>query len=744
MLLFPLAENRPEVRYAWSGPAVLILSPDGSIGTDPLTGFFFRQTRFLSELRLEVHGERPFRCSIARTTADMLELTYVYPEVERGGGGGSGSGRSGERNGISYRGLDLHVRWLVRPASVTVRVRVTNRWQDGVLRIPLAWRIGADFATIDEAQFATREQSAAVSARPQRNGVAFRYEHPALPFETQVITEGGDWRYADGRLTTDAQLPRQQPQEFTLVARAVDFDHPITAEGEVQREERRRSWRTVSAALHAPGETPLIEITNRALDDLGSLALLDGADDEWLTPAAGVPLYLTLWGRDALTAAWQAGLFDGGTMLRDVLSCLERTQGRVVDPERDEEPGRIINQQKTDALSRIGRTPFQRYYADFASPFMFIIGLGYLYVLTGDNALVKQYWPAALRVLDWARQYGDRDGDGYLEYLTRSAAGPTHQGWKDSENAVVDHRGEPVAPPIAPCEIQGYYHVSLQYMALLAVAVGDRKRALELWRQAAELKERFNRDFWLDDDGYVAFGLDAEKRPIRALTSNGAHCLPTGIVRSDHIPRLVRRLFEPDLFSGWGIRTLSSRNPAYNPLDYHLGSVWPVENATILFGLRRYGFNERALQLTRALYDLSRLWPGGRIPECVGGYSRDELGHPGTYPRANAPQTWNQSVYVIMVQSLLGLVPYAPLRLLLVDPVLPPWLPEVTVKRLRIGAATLTLRFQRDASGESHFEVVEQNGALRIIRQPWVESFSADLWQRASGVFESVLSPGGG
>jgi glycogen debranching enzyme len=221
------------------------------------------------------------------------------------------------------------------------------------------------------------------------------------------------------------------------------------------------------------------------------------------------------------------------------------------------------------------------------------------------------------------------------------------------------------------------------------------------------LKERFNRDFWLDDDGYVAFGLDAEKRPIRALTSNGAHCLPTGIVRSDHIPRLVRRLFEPDLFSGWGIRTLSSRNPAYNPLDYHLGSVWPVENATILFGLRRYGFNER------------------------------------TYPRANAPQTWNQSVFVIMVQSLLGLVPYAPLRLLLVDPVLPPWLPEITVKRLRIGGATLTLRFQRDASGDSHFEVVEQNGALRIMRQSWVESFSADLWQRASGVFESVLSRGG-
>ncbi|MGH7444580.1 MAG: amylo-alpha-1,6-glucosidase, partial [Longimicrobiales bacterium] len=467
---------------------------------------------------------------------------------------------------------------------------------------------------------------------------------------------------------------------------------------------------------------------------------LEGPEDEWLTPGAGVPLYQTLWGRDALTASWQGGLIDGGAMLGDVLTRLARLQGAVVDPERDEEPGRIINQAKTDPLSRLGRSGFDRNYADVASPFMFIIGLGYHYVLTGDKRHLASRYDAAVRVLEWAERYGDRDGDGYIEYLTRSPNGPRHQGWKDSENAIVYEDGSPVEPPIAPCEIQGYWHISLQYMAVLSAAMGERRRGVDLWRRAAALKARFNRDFWMDDEGFIAFGLDAGKRQIRALTSNAGQCLPTGIVSSEHVPRLIRRLFEPDLFSGWGIRTLSSGNPAYNPLDYHLGAVWPVENATILFGIRRYGFDDRALQLTRALYDLARLWPLGRTPECVGGYSRDELAHPGAYPRANRPQAWNQSAWPILMQCLLGLVPYAPLRLLFVDPILPPWLPELTLKGLRVGEATVTLHFRRDERGASHHDVVEQQGRLRVIRQPWLESFSADSWERLGGLMRTVVS----
>jgi glycogen debranching enzyme len=241
-----------------------------------------------------------------------------------------------------------------------------------------------------------------------------------------------------------------------------------------------------------------------------------------------------------------------------------------------------------------------------------------------------------------------------------------------------------------------------------------------------------------DDEGYIAFGLDSDKQQIRSLTSNAAQCLATGIVSEEHVPRLVRKMFEPELFSGWGIRTLSTRNPAYHPLDYHLGNVWPVENGTVLFGLRRYGLNDRALQLARALYDLGRLWPGGRIPECAGGYARDEHAHPGAYPRANVPQAWNQSVWPLLVQVLLGLVPVAPLQILAVDPILPAWLPELNVKRLRLGDAIVDLRFYRDGEGESHYEVTDQEGSIRVVRQPWIESFSADFWSRLGDLVETL------
>lgn len=738
-LLLPTATQRPGVRYAWRGPSLLVVDEQGEAGEQRLTGYFFRQARFLSRLQLRIANERPHLCSIAEVAPNVLEATYIHPEVTKGGGGGSGSGGLDGRDGLLFRNLDISARYLVRAASLDVTLRITSRWQD-TLEIDVAWLLGADYASSDEAQFGVREQNARVDASPIANGVTFRYAHPELPFQTRVLGGGAEWRHEGDQLRAALRLERQQTTELSLLVEAMDPLDPLDAAEGARREARLERWYADVASFHAPGESPLVECANRASIDLGSFALLEGPAGEWLTPGAGVPLYQTLWGRDALTTSWQAGLLDGGAMLSDVLTRLARLQGRVSDANRDEEPGRIINQAKTDPLSRLGRSGFDRNYADVASPFMFIIGLGYRYALTGDRAQVAAHYDAALRVLEWAETHGDRDGDGYIEYLTRSPNGPRHQGWKDSENAIVDDAGRQVEPPIAPCEIQGYWYVALQFMAVLSGVMGEWDRSVELWRQASALKERFNRDFWMDDAGFIAFGLDPQKQQIRARTSNAGQCLATGIVDSDHVPRLVRRLFEPDLFSGWGIRTLSTNNPAYNPLDYHLGAVWPVENATILFGLRRYGFDDRAEELTRALYELARLWPQGRTPECVGGYGRDQLAHPGAYPRANRPQAWNQSIWPVVMQSLLGLVPFAPLQLLLVDPVLPAWLPELSVRGLRVGEAKVTLRAWRDEDGTSHHEVVEQQGRLRVIRQPWLESFSADSWERARGLLASFAA----
>jgi len=590
--------------------------------------------------------------------------------------------------------------------------------------VDVAWVLSADFADMGEI-YGERQQQAEVDVIAEPNGVHFCYRHPEIPMETHLTAEGGGvWSFANGRLSTRIPMERQATVHLCLRVRAVDLQDPLDEREAERREMRVGEWLGSTAYLEASGESPLIEVTNRAIGDLGSMALLEGQEDEWLCPAAGLPGFPNLWGRDALTAAWQASIFDGGRMADSILSRVRRLQGQKLDPWRDEQPGRIIRVAQRGPLTRLGKSPFDRYYGDFASPFAFIFALGQLYAWSGDKRLLKKHWDAARRVIDWAREYGDQDGDGYLEYKTESPAGPTHQGWRDSEDGIVDEKGRQVSPPIAPSEIQGYYFAAQQIMAVLSAAQGELGNARALWTAAKKLKQSFNRDFWIPEENCIALGLNAEKRQIKSVTSNASHCLTTGIVDKEKLPRLVRRLFQPDMFSGWGIRTLSTRNPAYNPVGYHLGDVWAVENATILFGLRRFGFDREALQLARALYDLALMFHGQRIPECVGGYARSESSHPGAFPQANVPQTWNLSVFPLLVQSLLGLRGAGSLRVLALDPILPDWLPDTTIRNLRVGQATVSLRFWRDGRGDSHYEVLAKNGTLHILRQPPLDSLS--------------------
>lgn len=733
------AVNRPEIRQGWRGASLVVLDNHGCIGEHPpLSGFFFRETRYLSRLRLQIDGEEPVCASAAEGAQNELEFTYIYPPVETRGGGGSGSGGDHERHGILSRGLDLDLRFHVRPASVEVALNVTSRWNEQV-EFDLSWELGADYAGVFEAMGEERQQEAPVEAEFADGLVRFRYGHEELRLETRVRAAGAAWEWNGTSLSTTLRLARQETATFRLRIEAVDGEAPLSPEAEEAREALLQAYLERLPRLYAPAETPLVALTTLALHDLGTAALLDGPEDEWLTPAAGYPLYPGAFGRDAATASWQTAAFDHGELARGTAATLARLQGTRREDRRDELPGRIIQQARRDPLSRLDRVPFGRYYGDVASPFMYIIALGNAYAWSGDRSLVERHWDPMRRVLDWARTEGDLDGDGYIEYRTRSEDGPKHQGWKDSDNAVVDERGEQVDAPFAPCEIQGYWLGALQFMAAFAVVMDRKADAVALWGEATGLKERFNRDFWLHDEGYVAFGLGPDKQPVRVLASNAAQCIATGIVADEHVPRLVRRIFEPDLFSGWGIRTLSTANPAFNPLSYHLGTVWPVENGSILFGLRRYGFDERATELGRALYDLALLWPGGRVPECVGGYARAGRSHPGAYPRANSFQTWNQSVFPILLQSLLGARAVGALNLLALDPVLPPWLPEITVKRWRVGEATVSLRFWRDGDGKSQYEILEQEGALRIVRQAPVDSLGVGMLDRLGDLIRDVL-----
>jgi glycogen debranching enzyme len=264
------------------------------------------------------------------------------------------------------------------------------------------------------------------------------------------------------------------------------------------------------------------------------------------------------------------------------------------------------------------------------------------------------------------------------------------------------------------------------------------ENARAYWAAAQALKERFNRDWWMPEERCFALALDPDKKQARSIASNVGHCLASGIIADQHIRPVVGRLFAPDMFSGWGIRTLSSEHPLYNPISYHLGSVWAVENGTIAFGLRRYGLDARTMDLFEAMVDLALLYNHYRVPECIGGYSRSEFPHPGAYPQANVPQAWNQSALPLLLQTILGLQPVAPLQLLAIDPILPEWLPEVIIEGLRLGETVATLRFQRSADGRVDAEIVRKRGPLHLVRQPPLESLSADLGDRFRALADSI------
>jgi glycogen debranching enzyme len=736
-----LALIRSGQLYAWNGPSLLIVNSRGDCDDDEtLSGYYFREARLLRTLRLQINGRTPWLCESAPLAPHALGFTYVYPELTEFGGGGSGQSddqRSTDADGVPHRSLSLRAEYNVGLSGLVVSLTISNHSTQPITA-DVAWELDADFADIQEAQAGKREQNAEVHRSVSDGRLSFRYAHPQLPYAATVAPSGpGDWTVRDRSASTRIALAPQQQVELALrVTAAYGDSNPAIGDAAV-RERSLHAWRDKFARVSTPSNRVLERILRSNVHDFASFPLAEGEPDEWLTLQAGMPLYPALFGRDTLTAGWQAAYLDRGDSLDASLTRLGRMQSDRVYDWRDEEPGRIPYQVRRGPLAILDHNPYAAYYADFASPLMFVIALAHLYCWTGEKTSIQRHWDVARRILEWADRDGDKDRDGYLEYLTRSRKGTKNQGWKDSGDAIVYDDGTPVPAPIGTCELQGYWFAAQQAMSLLSAAMGEYGNAKALWGAASDLKDRFNRDWWDEQEGSIVLARDPDKQQVRAVTSNVGHCIASGIVSDEHLPRVVGRLFAPDMFSGWGIRTLSSSHKAYNPLSYHLGTVWAVEQATIVFGLRRFGFNARALELTKALFDLAEIYPEYRIPECIGGYPRDG-GAPGAYPRANTPQLWNASAFPLLIHSILGLQPLAAIDTLVVDPVLPTWLPEILVHQLRLGGATTTLRFWRDRSGDSHVETVQKRGTLHVIRQQPPESLTTGVFDRVSALIDTI------
>jgi glycogen debranching enzyme len=429
--------------------------------------------------------------------------------------------------------------------------------------------------------------------------------------------------------------------------------------------------------------------------------------------AAGIPWYVAAFGRDALVTAGEAILLTSQLSL-DALRVLAGLQATEDDPWRDAEPGKILHELRVGELAGAGIIPHTPYYGTVDATPLFLIRAADYYKWTGDLRTLRSLRPALDAALQWTDEYGDRDGDGFVEYERRSPGGLQNQGWKDSHDSVVHADGSLAEGPIALVEVQGYVYMAKLTVADVYDAFGDGERAAQLREQATALRVAFNETFWNPEEGTFALALDGHKRQVASVTSNPGHCLYCGIVDPGKAAAVIERLTAPDMFCGWGVRTLSSQCPAFNPMSYHNGSVWPHDNAIIAAGMKRYGHDEEVTRIAGAMFEVATGARDFRLPELYCGFDRSERASVVAYPVACIPQAWAAAAPLLLVQAMLGISADAPGRSLHIErPMLPGWLRRIRIKGLRVGDASATLSFERE--GEvTGFALVEQRGQLSV------------------------------
>ncbi|HEX4902757.1 MAG TPA: glycogen debranching N-terminal domain-containing protein [Acidimicrobiales bacterium] len=431
----------------------------------------------------------------------------------------------------------------------------------------------------------------------------------------------------------------------------------------------------------------LTETLRRSSVDLGALRIFDPDHPDLPILAAGAPWFMTVFGRDSLLTAWMTLLADS-SLAHGVLETLARFQGDDVDPSTEEEPGKILHEMRFGDAGGLALGGGSVYYGTADATPLFVMLLGELRRWNPDDQLVGRLLPHADRALDWIEHFGDRDGDGYVEYQRSDERGLANQGWKDSWDAIRFADGRFAEPPIALAEVQGYVYAAYVARAHFAQEAGDDDAFARWSEKASTLRRRFNEDFWLESEGTYALALDRDKRPVDSVCSNAGHCLWTGIVDPERAGSVADRLLAPDSFTGFGIRTMASSMAAYNPVSYHNGSVWPHDNALCIAGLTRYGFTEHAHRVIEAQLSAAEQ-QGGALPELFAGFGTDELSIPAVYPTSCSPQAWAAAAPLLWLRSLLRLDPWAARGQLWLDPSLPASIRRLHVDGIRIAGRTI-------------------------------------------------------
>jgi glycogen debranching enzyme len=517
---------------------------------------------------------------------------------------------------------------------------------------------------------------------------------------------------ANGRLSFEITLAAGQAWHRCLMYDLVDgekrnlaprgcADTAEISDYAVEMEE----WRRVVLKIGTSNEE-FYRFYNQGVQDMAALRLpLAGTDHMVFVPAAGLPWFVALFGRDTLIASLQT-IIVYPEFAAGALEVLGHYQATERDDYRDAEPGKILHELRYGELAHFKLIPHTPYYGTADATPLYLVALHSAWRATGDRSLIERNLTCAEACLTWIDAYGDRDGDGFQEYETRSPAGYENMAWKDSGDAVMYPDGTLVRGPKALCELQGYVYDAWLRMAEIYDVLGNGVSAAALRKKAAVLFKKFNEDFWDEETDFYAFALDGEKKKVLSIASNAGHCLWSGIVAPERAGAVVKRLMRDDMRSGWGIRTLSADHPSFNPYNYQTGAVWPHDNALIALGMRRYGFAAEAAAVARDLSGAASHFLLNQLPELYAGLQRDPGSFPVQYLGANVPQAWAAGTPFMLLQTMLGLQQDAPRGKLYVDPALPDWLPDVTLTDLRLGHERFDIRFWREGK-DTNFEVLK-------------------------------------
>ncbi len=681
-------------------------------------GLFHRDTRFLSRMSMHLDDHQPLLLlsSAIRKDNALLAVDLTNPDIDRGG-----------EVAIPRGTLHIHRAQVLWNTTCYSRLRIHN-YGDASIQFPLNLAFGADFADIFEVRGETREQRGHRHApHAEDDALVFAYEglddrlrrtHVHLGTPPAALTDRT--AHYEVELESKAAIELEWSVTCEMNSRdAAEDAVPVDGvEGAPLRYDAAAEHAT-QALQSARQAEPQLSTSNEQFDgwlnrSLADLHMLQTETPHGVYPYAGVPWFSTPFGRDGILTAYQCLWFSPG-VARGVLRCLAALQAEESNDARDAEPGKILHETRSGEMAALGEVPFDRYYGSVDVTPLFVMLAGAYYRRTGDRAFVQSLWPHVERALAWIDQYGDIDGDGFVEYKRRSEQGLVQQGWKDSNDSVFHADGRAATGPIALCEVQGYVYAAKTAAARLASTLGRTDRARALKGEAKQLANQFEEAFWVDDLSTYALALDGDNRPCRVRTSNAAHCLFSGIARKDHARRVAKTLLSEPSYTGWGIRTVASVEDRYNPMSYHNGSVWPHDNAIAAAGLGRYGHREKAAKIMGGLFDASQFFDLHRLPELFCGFARRADEGPTLYPQACVPQAWAAATPLLCLRACLGLeVNGVEDEVRFHDPYLPPFLEQIWIDGLQVRSSRLTLlitRYEQDVG----VRITRREGSAKVV-----------------------------